>query len=448
EIEMIYVISLGGTFDIRALTEICDGGWRTLPGGEGHRIVVWCVVLCHLDRWREAHEILESRREVWSRDVDFVAALGQLISECTAAFLGSTEAFDRAVAAPCDWPLWEKGARHRFERLAQLARTLMLFGERDRAEGMLAAYEPPTGYWPVPDRVVMNSQAGHWAPALDLVRLSLATGLTVGDLPSHTLMWRETSIILGARGQLTRAREAIERAQSAQSLMLHLLAVPEAYLSRVLGAPERVGRIVADALAYAEERGLVVGTDELWLMTALAEAEGGDPVAAQRYVEETKKVAELLGTARAELCHLLATAVVHRDRAAAAEAVRFARRRALPLELADAIGVLVRHGLAEVSLLHEAYAVYGDLGALLRRAKARNLMREHGAAMPRRADVVAENERLLATLVTEGLTNRELAVVLGDSEKSVESRLSRMFKRTGYRSRSELASAMLTGEYL
>jgi DNA-binding NarL/FixJ family response regulator len=60
---------------------------------------------------------------------------------------------------------------------------------------------------------------------------------------------------------------------------------------------------------------------------------------------------------------------------------------------------------------------------------------------------VAENERLLATLVTDGLTNRELATVLGASEKSVEGRLSRLFQRTGYRSRVELASAVLTGEY-
>jgi DNA-binding NarL/FixJ family response regulator len=60
---------------------------------------------------------------------------------------------------------------------------------------------------------------------------------------------------------------------------------------------------------------------------------------------------------------------------------------------------------------------------------------------------VAENERLLATLVTDGLTNRELATVLGASEKSVEGRLSRLFQRTGYRSRVELASAVLTGDY-
>lgn len=163
-------------------------------------------------------------------------------------------------------------------------------------------------------------------------------------------------------------------------------------------------------------------------------------------MDEVSRVAGLLGTGRARMCHLLAKAVVHRDHAAADEAVRLVRRRAQPLEQADTMSMVVRHGLADPSLLHEAYALYGDLDALLRRAQMRPLMHEHRLTMERKS-LTTENERLLATLVAEGLTNRELAVVLGGSEKSVESRLGRLFKRTGYRSRVELASAMLTGEY-
>ncbi|MCK1812910.1 hypothetical protein MTQ13_01220 [Streptomyces sp. XM4011] len=40
-----------------------------------------------------------------------------------------------------------------------------------------------------------------------------------------------------------------------------------------------------------------------------------------------------------------------------------------------------------------------------------------------------------------------MSIALGCSEKSVESRLTRLFKRAGYRSRVELASAILTGDY-
>ncbi|MDH6624740.1 DNA-binding CsgD family transcriptional regulator [Streptomyces sp. LBL] len=447
EMEMIYVVSLGATFDTAALTEICNGGWRSLPGAEGHRVLTRCVALCHLDRWLEADEHLTAHQDLWSQDNDVVAALGLLLSECIGAYLGRTAPFDEAVAAPLSGPLWTLGARHRFERLSQLARVLMAFGDLDRAERLLAAHELPSGYRPVPDRVVADGQGGRWDPALNLARVGLATGLSVGDLPVHTLMCRETSVILGARGRLARAREVIERARTVQPVMLHLLAVPEAYLDHALGATERAGRVIADGLALAVERGLVIGTDELWLMRAVSELAAGDPVAAQRCVDEVHRVAELLGTGRARVCRLLATAVVHQDRAAAAEAVRLARRRAQPMEQANTIGTVVRHGLADPSLLHEAYALYGDLDALLPRAQLRNLMREHKVTMPRQSLTIAENERLLATLVTEGLTNRELAVVLGGSEKSVESRLGRLFKRTRYRSRVELASAILTGEY-
>ncbi|WP_240965684.1 AAA family ATPase [Streptomyces zingiberis] len=447
EMEMIYVVSLGGVADRAALTEICEGGWRKLPGGEGHRSLTRALALCHLDRWREADECLTRRREAWAREGGTVAALGMLFSDCIAAYLGRTEAFDRMAAAPPGWPLWSEESRHRFEQLSQLARALMALGELDRAQRLLAAHALPSDYRPLPDRVVADSLAGRWDPALSLARLGLATGLSVGDLPTHTLMSRETSIILGARGQLARAREVIDRARAVQPVALHLLALAEWCLDLSLGDLQRGNQVIADALTLAVERGLVVGTEELWLMRAVSELAGGDRAAAQRCLDELSRIADQLGTGRARMCRLLGTAVVHQDRAAADEAIRVVRHRAQPLEQADTMTMLVRHRLADPSLLHEAYALYGDLDALLRRAQLRNVMRGYGLALPRQSQTTAENERLLATLVAEGLTNRELAVVLEVSEKSVESRLGRLFKRTGYRSRVELTSAMLTGEY-
>jgi DNA-binding NarL/FixJ family response regulator len=74
-------------------------------------------------------------------------------------------------------------------------------------------------------------------------------------------------------------------------------------------------------------------------------------------------------------------------------------------------------------------------------------MRERNVAVPGRQSTVTENERLLAVLVAEGLGNKQLATVLRNSEKSVEGRLSRLFSRTGYRSRVELAMAILSDEF-
>lgn len=447
EVEMVRVVALAGTLDTTALTELCDDGWRSLPGGDRHRVLTRCIALCHLDRWREADEHLASLRDVWQRDNDVVDGLGLLISACTGAFMGRFEPFDSAVADPTEWSLWTSGPRFRLERLWHLARVLMAFGEQDRADRLLTAHELPSEYRTVPDQVVADSHGGHWDRALDVARLGLATGLSIGYAPSHTLLARETSVILGARGRLTEARAVIERARSVQPVMLHLLAVAESFLDEALGVGERALGVIADGLAQAGERGLVVGTDVLWLRRAQLELLRGDLAAARRSGDGSRRTAELTGTGQARLCHLLATATVDRDRAAAAEAVRLARQRAQPLELADTMTMTVRHEVADSALLREAYALYGGLDALLRRAQLRNLMRERGVALPHRAVVTAENERLLATLVAEGLTNRELATVLGSSEKSVEGRLGRLFKRTGYRSRVDLASAMLTDEY-
>ncbi|MET0187521.1 MAG: LuxR C-terminal-related transcriptional regulator, partial [Pseudonocardia sediminis] len=94
----------------------------------------------------------------------------------------------------------------------------------------------------------------------------------------------------------------------------------------------------------------------------------------------------------------------------------------------------------------EAYATFGDLDALLFRAWTRTLMTATEVPIPGRRVTVEENERLLALLVAEGLSNKQIAVTLRTSDKSVEGRLGRLFARTGHRSRIELAAAILTGD--
>lgn len=446
ELEMIYIVALSGTSDTATLEHIANDGWRSLPGGDGHRIITRCGALCHLDRWREANEQLRATREIWRNDNDNVAAMGLIYGQATAAYLGQTEELDRVVAEPTTWPMWSV-QRHRFALLAGLPRLLLSLGELDRAQRMLATHELPSDSRPVPDHVVENSLSGHWDRALDMTRMGLATGCTLGYLPAHTVMCREATIILTARGRLTQARTVIERARAEQPVLLHLLSAPESELENTLGATGRARQVIADGLAMADEQGVVIGTDELWLRMAEWALAHDDPAEAARCAAQVTRVAGLLGTGRARLSRLIASAVVHRDSSAASEAIRLARRRAQPFELARTIVTLARYRIGDDALLLEAYELYGALDALLPRIWLRNLMRERDITVPGRSATVAENERLLAVLVTDGLTNRELAVVLDTSEKSVEGRLSRLFKRTGYQSRVELASAMLTGEY-
>jgi DNA-binding NarL/FixJ family response regulator len=128
--------------------------------------------------------------------------------------------------------------------------------------------------------------------------------------------------------------------------------------------------------------------------------------------------------------------------------MRLLRLRDQPLERAVALERFVRYGLGEPpALLSESYAIFGAMDALMSRSWSRTLMRHHGVQVPGRQTTLAENERLLAVLVAEGLGNKQIATLLQAGEKSVEGRLSRLFQRTGYRSRVELATAILSGQY-
>jgi DNA-binding NarL/FixJ family response regulator len=173
----------------------------------------------------------------------------------------------------------------------------------------------------------------------------------------------------------------------------------------------------------------------------------GDRARARRCLHAIEHLAGRTPTSRTLAHAELVRATVAKDRDAADACLRLVRDRAQPLELAMVIERLTTHEVCDPKLLPEAYEILGGLDALLYRTWLRNLMRTHNIVVPGRQQTVAENERLLAMLSAEGLSNKQLATALRTTEKSVEGRLSRLFTRTGYRSRIELSTALLTGEY-
>jgi DNA-binding NarL/FixJ family response regulator len=80
----------------------------------------------------------------------------------------------------------------------------------------------------------------------------------------------------------------------------------------------------------------------------------------------------------------------------------------------------------------------------LERFRTPAAMRVAGITVPGRKQATVESEQLLATLIAEGLTNRQIATVLRLTEDAVANRLSRLFARTGLRSRTEVVTAVLT----
>ncbi|WP_238432072.1 hypothetical protein [Streptomyces cavernae] len=168
-------------------------------------------------------------------------------------------------------------------------------------------------------------------------------------------------------------------------------------------------------------------------------------------LERSGQIATWTGSGRARLRYLLASARVLRQdapdtaRGNLREAVDLARPRNLPFETATTLLAAATAGAVPATLLHEAYDLFGQTGATLWRFHTRTALREARLTIPGRRQATAENDHLLATLIAEQLTNRQIATVLHTKEDAVANRLTRLFARTGKRSRTELAASVLTG---
>ena len=87
--------------------------------------------------------------------------------------------------------------------------------------------------------------------------------------------------------------------------------------------------------------------------------------------------------------------------------------------------------------LTDALAGFERLGAPLWAEQTRAEIARIGGRAPSRDDLT-EAEHRIATLVAEGHTNREVAAALFLTEHSVETALTRIYRKLGVRSRAEL----------
>ncbi len=97
--------------------------------------------------------------------------------------------------------------------------------------------------------------------------------------------------------------------------------------------------------------------------------------------------------------------------------------------------------------LRRALDVFEDLGAEPWAERTRQEMRATGETARKRDVTTTEDltpqERQTALLVSQGLTNREVAARLFLSPRTIEYHLSHAYQKLGVRSRSELARLQL-----
>ena len=98
-----------------------------------------------------------------------------------------------------------------------------------------------------------------------------------------------------------------------------------------------------------------------------------------------------------------------------------------------------KHRSAARRSLESALAVFETIGAALWAERARAEIARLGGRRTADRDELTESERRIAELAAAGRPNRDIAAALFVSERTVESNLTRAYRKLGVRSRTELA---------
>lgn len=443
EVHELATRSLRALGEHEALREIAAGDCRW-PGTPAQLSVTRALAMGHLDRWQEAADLLRTTESEWRSASPATVMLGELTWALAELWTGKPERFERRLTA-AQLELSGKTQMSRRTEFEGLLTALLTIGDVGRAERLLAAHEFTENQLPLYCRSMLAATRGHATEAVDFARRSIAGTEEHGREARAAGMYVSAVWMLVARGELITAQQLLAAARATPPILGHLVEVAEALVERAFGDEEAARLRLFRCASETSEAQLTVGLELVWSELIDMALARGDRAETEQGLAALERLPQ---TERTRLLTLLARAMVDKDEDAARECEKLARERAQPLELALVLQRLVHHGGAEPRLLSDAYELLGSLDAVLYRAWARNLMREHGVKVPGRKETVAENERLLAMLAAAGLTNKQLAAALRTSEKSVEGRLSRLFLHTGYRSRIELSTAILNGEYL
>lgn len=442
EVHVTHLSALCATGDFDTVAKIATGEWWPWHSSPAVQAIIRADANYWLGRWREARELIDGSEPQWRSD-PVATFWATLLGGLCGVWLGEPQRFRASVA---DLASWRNAPGQQCCQVIFCLNGLLLLGDRPAAEWLMRHEHKSPEQLGLTEQAAIAARRGQFDQALELTRRCIATTPPFGYDPRRVDMASYGAAILLARGRITQAHDLLARAHAGQPVMTHILAAPRAWLDTLLGEYDRARCCLNEALDEAARSGSVVGTDRLWFFSAVLAARVGDVAHVRRCGPEAEVVAAKLGTDRARMFSRLIDACLDPHGSAGAEALTLARNLRDPLELAMVIDFLVRTGAGSPALLSEAYEVLGGLDALLLRARMRVLMREHNIKVPGRQAAVAENDRVLTVLVAEGLGNKQIATLLESSERSVHGRLSRLFSRTGHRSRVELAMAMLDAE--
>jgi DNA-binding CsgD family transcriptional regulator len=307
---------------------------------------------------------------------------------------------------------------------------------------------PDTGVLSAYQRVVRGYTNADWSQAMSAVRELELTG-SRDTLVHHAARLFAAEICAG-RGQYARAAEWLAAAAEVPSLAA-LRAWVESGLMAGTGQVQQAVRQARDTYLRLHEAGQRSGLERLLIRAIRLATSVGDQAIAAGLLVEVEDLHREGACANTLAIVFLARGMVHQDAVYTQVGANLVRNWGHQPAMLKACLAVAQFAADPQPWLHEAYEIAGQCGSPALREHVRGLIRERGVAAPRsrgRKDALSDTEQRIIELIRGGLTNRQIALDIRVSEKTVENHLTRLFARTGCRSRVQLAAASLEGRLL
>lgn len=289
--------------------------------------------------------------------------------------------------------------------------------------------------------VVQGYAAADFTGALPAARRLELTGPP--DSPMHQLSRIHAAAIHTARGEH-------EAASTWLALVSHdvRFAAARATVEIILlhHTGDSLGAVNLAWLTYRQVRrtGALAGVERLLLLALQIALRGGDRPMAAALLDEIEQLYQRAPWRCTKQVMLLGRGLMHGDPAAAAEGANLSTQRRHRPDLLWACRILAQFCDQPGPVIAELNALAHDGGSFLLPAQLSALMRKYGVPDPRPTAFTSTETRII-DLIRTGHTNRRIAAILHLSVKTIENHLTRLFTRTGCRSRVELAAASIDG---
>ena len=300
--------------------------------------------------------------------------------------------------------------------------------------------------------------AGRWEEGGRLAQEGYEVALQVGQEPQRLFALGVRALVRASRGEAEGARGdgagALELSEERGFMIATILASSALGLLELsLGRPEATHDVLGPLVERLEQGGVrEPGSarfipDEIEALIALGRLEEAETllVRLERRAGRLDRVSALAAAGR---CRGLLHAS-RGDLPAALEALERAlaehQRLPMPFEQARTLLVLgatrrrAKMKRAAREALEGSLATFDELGARLWAERARAELARIGGRRPPTGDLTP-TERRIAELVAEGRTDKEIAAALFVTSKTVGTQLSRIYRKVGVRSRTELAA--------